>query len=175
MIRKSLKGGTFSTVVTTSDEAFVLFIMRDYDKIPTEEGRKKTNWLERDWRMWWQFWWDYAINQTNEVWTLWMDTLLGWWYTWLHFKIYAYKKGQQDDDESTIESSKVGHELIFLIWWLVWSQKHSSVTNTLFVMLALSRLAVWFTFSQNKILSCLHLTLSVEVGFFVIIGNICYI
>jgi len=47
----SLKGGTFSKVVTTSDEAFAFFIMRDYDKILTKEDRKKTNWLARDWRM----------------------------------------------------------------------------------------------------------------------------
>ena len=38
---KSLKGGTFSKVVTTSDETFAFFIMRDYDKIPTKEDRKK--------------------------------------------------------------------------------------------------------------------------------------
>ena len=38
---KSLEGGTFSKVVTTSDEAFVFFIMRDYDKITTKEDRKK--------------------------------------------------------------------------------------------------------------------------------------
>jgi len=37
---KSLKGGTFSKLVTTSDEAFAIFIMRDYDKIPTKEDRK---------------------------------------------------------------------------------------------------------------------------------------
>ncbi len=48
---KSLKGGTFSKLVTTSDEAFVLFIMRDYDKIPTKEDRKKDKWWEKDWRM----------------------------------------------------------------------------------------------------------------------------
>ncbi len=40
---KSLKGGTFSKVVTMSDEAFALFIMRDYDKIAAKEDRKKTN------------------------------------------------------------------------------------------------------------------------------------
>jgi len=38
---KSLKGGTFSKVVTTSDEAFAFFIMRDYDKITTKEDRKQ--------------------------------------------------------------------------------------------------------------------------------------
>jgi len=38
---KALKGGTFSKVVTTSDKAFALFIMRVYDKIPTREDRKK--------------------------------------------------------------------------------------------------------------------------------------
>jgi len=37
---KSLKGEAFSKLVTTSDEAFVLFIMRDYDKIPTKEDRR---------------------------------------------------------------------------------------------------------------------------------------
>jgi len=48
---KSLKGGTLSKFVTTSDEAFALFIMSNYDKIPTKEDRKKINWLARDWRM----------------------------------------------------------------------------------------------------------------------------
>jgi len=38
---KSLKGGRFLKHVTTSDEA--LCIMRDYDKIPTKEDRKRTN------------------------------------------------------------------------------------------------------------------------------------
>ncbi len=38
---KSLKGGTFSKVVTTSDMAFAFFIMRDYDKITTKDDRKK--------------------------------------------------------------------------------------------------------------------------------------
>ena len=38
---KSLKGGTFSKEVTTSDEAFAYFIMRDYDKITTKEDRKQ--------------------------------------------------------------------------------------------------------------------------------------
>jgi len=48
---KSLKGGTFSKVVTTSDEPFAFFIMKDYEKIPTKEDRKKTNKLARDWIM----------------------------------------------------------------------------------------------------------------------------
>jgi len=38
---KSLKGGTLSKLVTTSDKAFSFFIMRDCDKIPTKEDRKK--------------------------------------------------------------------------------------------------------------------------------------
>ncbi len=38
---KSLKGGTFSNVVTTSDEAFAFIIMRDYAKITTKEDRKQ--------------------------------------------------------------------------------------------------------------------------------------
>jgi len=38
---KSLKGGIFSKVVTTSDEPFAFFIMRDYDRLPTKEDSKK--------------------------------------------------------------------------------------------------------------------------------------
>jgi len=38
---KSLQGGTFSKLVRTSDEAFMLFIMWDYDKIPTKDDRKE--------------------------------------------------------------------------------------------------------------------------------------
>ena len=38
---KSLKGGSFSNVVTASDEAFAFFIMRDYAKITTKEDRKQ--------------------------------------------------------------------------------------------------------------------------------------
>jgi len=39
--KKSLKGGTFSKFITKSDEAFALFIMKDYDRIPTKVDRKK--------------------------------------------------------------------------------------------------------------------------------------
>jgi len=39
--RKSLKGGTFSNVVTASDKAFAFFIMRDYAKITTKEDSKQ--------------------------------------------------------------------------------------------------------------------------------------
>jgi len=38
---KSFKGGKLSNVVTTSDEAFAFFIMRDYAKITTKEDRKQ--------------------------------------------------------------------------------------------------------------------------------------
>jgi len=38
---KSLQGGTFSNVVTASDEAFTFLIMRDYAKITTKEDRKQ--------------------------------------------------------------------------------------------------------------------------------------
>ena len=36
-----MKGGTFSKVVTASDEAFAFIIMRDYAKITTKEDRKQ--------------------------------------------------------------------------------------------------------------------------------------
>jgi len=42
---KSLKRQMFTKHVATSDEAFALFIMGDYDKIPTKEDRKKYKWM----------------------------------------------------------------------------------------------------------------------------------
>jgi len=49
--RKIFEGRNIFKSVTTSDEAFMLLIMRDCDKVPTKEDRKKTNWQEKDWRM----------------------------------------------------------------------------------------------------------------------------
>jgi len=48
---KSFKGGEFSKVVTTSDEAFALFIMRVYDKTATKQDREKINGWEKDLRL----------------------------------------------------------------------------------------------------------------------------
>jgi len=51
MENKIFEGRNIFKSCTTSDEAFALFIMRDYEKIPTKEDRKKINWPEQDWRM----------------------------------------------------------------------------------------------------------------------------
>jgi len=129
-----------------------------YDMIPTKEVWKK-NWWEKDWRMWYIFCWDDARDFKNEVWTLNMDTSVGQWYTWLHFKKYMQERmvGGGWEYYWKLKSGFIW------FWWFVWSQKHASVTTALFVMLVWSRLAVCFTFLKNKILSCLHTTLSVAV------------
>jgi len=75
---KSLKGETISKGVKTSDEAFAFYIMREYDRIPTKEDRKKDKLVgERLDNAMKIFQWDDDTDQTNEMGTLRMDSSVG--------------------------------------------------------------------------------------------------
>ena len=112
---KSLKGGTFSKEVTTSDEAFAYFIMRDYDKITTKEDRKqkKLAGVQLDHAM--QFFGEMMqeIQQIKKEHSARIEQLDDDIRDYIKTK-YACKKQKRwrDEDESTIESNpKVNIEL----------------------------------------------------------------
>jgi len=74
---KILKGGQLSKHVTTLNEAFILFVMKDYDEITTKEERKKGQMGGRKTREYMKFFYD-MMTEIKEISSKRQNGLLGW-------------------------------------------------------------------------------------------------